>query len=41
MDDGHTSNNDSLSELPEDIQRPTAKRRAALVLAVMRGETSV
>jgi hypothetical protein len=28
-------------ELPEDIQRWTAKRRAALVLAILRGETSV
>jgi transposase-like protein len=30
-----------LSELPEDIQRWTAKRRAALVLTILRGETSV
>jgi transposase-like protein len=29
------------AELPEDIQRWTAKRRAALVLAILRGETSV
>ena len=28
-------------ELPEDIQRWTAKRRAALVLSILRGETSV
>lgn len=40
MDEGHT-NNSSLSELPDDIQRWTAKRRAALVLAILRGETSV
>ncbi len=41
MDDRHTTNNDTLSELPEDIQRWTAKRRAALVLAILRGDTSV
>src|SRR5664280_232030 len=29
------------AELPEDIQPWTAKRRAALVLAILRGETSV
>jgi transposase-like protein len=29
------------AELPEDIQRWTAKRRAALVLTILRGETSV
>ena len=30
-----------LSELPDDIQRWTAKRRAALVMSILRGETSV
>ncbi len=29
------------SELPEDIQRWTAKRRAALVMSILRGETTV
>ncbi len=29
------------AELTEDIQRWTAKRRAALVLSILRGETSV
>lgn len=28
------------SELPEDIQRWTAKRRTALVLSILKGETS-
>ena len=28
-------------ELPEDIQRWTAKRRAALVVAILKGETTV
>jgi len=28
-------------DLPEDVQRWTAKRRAALVLSILRGETSV
>lgn len=28
-------------ELPNDLQRWTAKRRAALVLSILRGETSV
>jgi transposase-like protein len=40
MDETNT-NNGSLGELPEDIQRWTAKRRAALVLAILRGETSL
>lgn len=40
MDEKNTDNG-SLGELPEDIQRWTAKRRAALVLAILRGETSV
>jgi transposase-like protein len=40
MDDSDT-NNGVLGELPEDIQRWTAKRRAALVLGILRGETSV
>jgi len=31
----------AVPELPENIQRWTAKRRAALVLAILRGETSV
>ncbi len=33
--------NGTVGELPEDIQRWTAKRRAALVLSILRGETSV
>lgn len=28
-------------ELPENIQRWSAKRRAALVLSILRGETSI
>jgi transposase-like protein len=28
-------------EVPEDVQRWTARRRAALVLSVLKGETSV
>jgi len=28
-------------EVPEDVQRWTAKRRAALVLSIVKGETSV
>lgn len=36
-----TKNGAELSGLPEEIQRWTAKRRAALVLAILRGETSV
>ena len=31
----------NLGELPEDIQRWTAKRRAALVLSIVKGETTV
>jgi len=34
-------NGAELSELPEDMQRWTAKRRAALVLAILRGDTSI
>jgi len=34
------NSNGSAGELPENIQRWTAKRRAALVLAILRGETS-
>lgn len=40
MDEANT-NNGVLGELPEDIQRWTAKRRAALILGILRGETSV
>lgn len=29
------------TELPEDVQRWTAKRRAALVVSILRGETSM
>ena len=39
--DEERKQNGTASELPEDIQRWTAKRRAALVLSVLRGETSV
>lgn len=28
-------------EVPDDVQRWTAKRRAALVLSIVKGETSV
>lgn len=28
-------------EMPENVQRWTAKRRAALVLSIVKGETSV
>jgi len=35
------NSNGSLGELPDDIQRWTAKRRAALILTILRGETSV
>lgn len=30
-----------MAQLPEDIQRWTAKRRSALVMSVLKGETSV
>ena len=33
--------NGVVGELPEDIQRWTAKRRAALVLSILKGETTV
>ena len=36
-----TKNGTQISELPDDIQRWTAKRRAALVMSILRGETSV
>jgi hypothetical protein len=39
--DETSTNNGFLGELPEDTQRWTAKRRAALVLAILRGETSL
>ena len=29
-----------VSEIPEDVQRWTANRRATLVLSILRGETS-
>ena len=32
--------NDLMRELPEEVQRWTAKRRAALVLSILRGETT-
>jgi len=32
---------DQVTEIPEDVKRWTAKRRAALVLSILRGETSV
>jgi len=35
-----TNKNGAVSELPEDVQRWTAKRRAALVVSILRGETS-
>lgn len=35
------STNGVPAELPEDIQRWTAKRRAALVMSILRGETTV
>jgi transposase-like protein len=39
MDDERDENGTS-SELPGDIQRWTAKRRAALVLSILKGETT-
>jgi transposase-like protein len=39
--DEPNTNGRALGELPEDIQRWTAKQRAALVLAILRGETPV
>jgi hypothetical protein len=30
----------SVSEIPESVQRWTAKRRSALVLSIIKGETS-
>ena len=30
-----------MADVPEDVQRWTAKRRVALVLSIVRGETSV
>lgn len=30
-----------MADLPEDVKRWTAKRRSALVLSILRGETSV
>ena len=40
MSDTDTRNGNG-SGLPEDIQRWTAKRRAALVMSILRGETTV
>jgi transposase-like protein len=34
------NSNGSVEELPDDIRRWTAHRRAALVLSILRGETS-
>src|SRR4029077_17970306 len=31
----------AMADVPEDVQRWTAKRRVALVLSIVRGETSV
>lgn len=39
MDETERSNG-ATEELPEDIQRWTAKRRAALVLSILKGETT-
>jgi transposase-like protein len=39
--DERNGNNAAVGKLPDDIQRWTAKRRAALVLGILRGETSV
>lgn len=33
--------NGSMGELPEEVQRWTAKRRAALVMSILKGESSV
>ena len=30
-----------MADVPDDVQRWTAKRRSALVLSIVRGETSV
>ncbi len=40
MDENSTSNGSS-ADLPDDIQRWTAKRRAALVMSILKGETTV
>jgi transposase-like protein len=34
-------NNDDIGDQPDDIQRWTAKRRSALVISILRGDTSV
>jgi hypothetical protein len=39
MDENDTSNG-SPGDLPDDIQRWTAKRRAALVMSILKGETT-
>jgi transposase-like protein len=39
MDENGTSNGSS-GDLPDDIQRWTAKRRAALVMSILKGETT-
>lgn len=39
MDETDKSNG-AMGELPDDIQRWTAKRRAALVLSILKGETT-
>ena len=39
--DENREENGTLGELPEDIQRWTAKRRAALVMSILKGETTV
>lgn len=38
--DEETPNNGTLGELPENIQRQTAKRQAALVMSILMGETT-
>jgi transposase-like protein len=38
--DEETPNNGTLGALPEDVQRWTAKRRAALVVSILKGETT-
>ena len=38
--DGAGRGEDQMTEIPEDVKRWTAKRRSALVLSILRGETS-
>jgi transposase-like protein len=39
--DGAGRGEDQMTEIPDDVKRWTAKRRSALVLSILRGETSL